>query len=33
MGLMSYGIINLHNQMNFLRYLDVLPSTVVFHFH
>ena len=31
--LMIYGIINLHNHMHFFRYIDVLPSTVVFHFH
>jgi len=28
-----YGIINLYNHMHFLRYLDVLASTVVFHFY
>ena len=31
--LMIYGIIYLHNHMYFFRYLDVLPSTLVFHFH
>ena len=31
--LMIYGIINLHNHMHLFTYLDVLPSTVVFHFH
>ena len=30
---MIYGIINLHNHMHIFRYLDVLPSTVVFYFH
>jgi len=30
---MIYGIINLNNHMNFVRYLDVLQSTVVFHFN
>ena len=32
-NLMIYGIINLYNHMHFFRYLDVLPSTVVFNFH
>ena len=31
--LMIYGIINLHNHLYFIRYLYVLPSPVVFHFH
>ena len=31
--LMKHCIVNLYNHMHFFRYLDVLQSTVMFHFN